>query len=1343
MPVKILSFLLSIALWMGCDDAPPHAAPLPPRTPPTGPCLPAAPPLRTPAVHEDDATLTPLADGTVLVAGGRKARGGAAVFHPDTGAWIPAGSMYVSRHGHSATRLPDGKVLILGGVENDWQKGTADLYHPKVRRFEPFELAKGVELSEHAAVLLDDGDVLVVTRETSWRFSPAGRRWKRIATPPGENADPVLLPLPSGKRLLLARSGRVAIFEPGSNTWRAGPRLPVPLEHIASVALANGDLFVVGRARNALLFDVRKRRWEGLPPMPAERRSATATLLASGEVLVTGSAEAGSQADLFDPVRRQWIAVAPVPSFSLSGHAAVRLADGRALFAGGTSERDTAVFDPRCETFLQGYLTSASIQSVAPLADHRAFVLGEGFAAIAESPRRVAHVARPPVSCRDAVAVAEGTGAVLAVGCGPSTLRYELLPRRWTTAGPAPALGKLVSHAVVGLPGELLVMGGLLDHKPVASVLRFRIGESKPRPGAAMLTARYQHSAARLPDGRVLVTGGRTSEERPLASAEIYDPAKDRWTAAPPMPAPRAEHHALSSPQGVLVAGGVVPEDKSHAYAFPTAELWRFEIGSARWVHGHELDHPRSQVRPILAGESPWVTFDKGDEVVTPAEPPSALADSKPTPAVLEALDPPCPAAAIAAPRCASSPASPLPWPRAGLAAAWIAKDQILVTGGENEHKETRTAALFDSNAGTWRVVAEMKQARQRHAMVALLGGRVLVAGGGKLTADDELEILDIASGTWTKGPSDLPRQDAAAVRLGDGRVLIAGGVSWYQSSLEKAAVYDPAHNRLVHVPLRQKRAAPAAALLPDGRVLVAGGKTNEHSFVKKDSDEVLAHAEIFDPAESRFTKAEPMRTPRYHHAMVALSDGRVLVAGGRSMPVYLHPKGAKTIRIGDIDKYARGLASAEIFDPRTGTWHEVAPMKEPRYHHTLTLLSDGRVLAAGGYPGHRLSTALSSAEIYDPRSNTWTLASLRLGRGRHAALALPDGRAILFGGRAGTSPLEDVEVWSPSLECAVHTKPVLREGPSALRLRDGTVIVAGGSDERHNPLASIERYVGGVWHNAGGMRIPRERHSATLVADGRVLFAGGISRYGVVTNSAEVWDPQTMESTQVPSMAAPRSWHRAVRLLDGRVLVVGGLDGDAPIASAEIYDPQARRWTLAAPVPLEWSRTVALTLLGDGRPLALSAGRRVPYVLDLDRARWLRLPPAPERADITTFDLLPDGRFLSLGRHGFVLFDPAKWAWSTMRAPEQGRMAHTTVRLRDGRLLAFGDAFHKDPILFDPAKERWTEGPSASPSFNDATAVALCSGIVLVVAGRRERGRDQISGDYLEAMQYDPSQKH
>jgi hypothetical protein len=155
---------------------------------------------------------------------------------------------------------------------------------------------------------------------------------------------------------------------------------------------------------------------------------------------------------------------------------------------------------------------------------------------------------------------------------------------------------------------------------------------------------------------------------------------------------------------------------------------------------------------------------------------------------------------------------------------------------------------------------------------------------------------------------------------------------------------------------MHQDRWGHTATLLPDGRVLVAGGvQVGAKQNLRTGFYPELASAEVYDPASGTWTATGNMvrGTSASSGGVVPatlLPDGKVLVAGGYRSD----DKGA--------------LASAELYDPISGTWTATSSMDVARAEQTATLLLDGKVLVAGGVISGSFSR-VASAELYDPGS--------------------------------------------------------------------------------------------------------------------------------------------------------------------------------------------------------------------------------------------------------------------------------------------------------------------------------------------------------------------------------------
>jgi WD40 repeat protein len=330
------------------------------------------------------------------------------------------------------------------------------------------------------------------------------------------------------------------------------------------------------------------------------------------------------------------------------------------------------------------------------------------------------------------------------------------------------------------------------------------------------------------------------------------------------------------------------------------------------------------------------------------------------------------------------------------------------------------------------------------------------------------------------------------------------------------------------------------ATTLPDGRVLIAG------VFAGAKGD-ISASTELYDPKTGTFSPTGSMITARVDPSATLLSDGRVLIAGGYD---------TKTV----------SLASAELYDPKTGTFSPTGSMTTARGVPTATQLSDGRVLIAGGYDSTGDITAgkiLTSAELYDPKTGTFSpTGSMTAARLGETATALSDGLVLIAGGggdSAGKVILASAELYDPKTGTFSPTGSMAtaRSSDTATVLSDGSVLIAGGYDST-GPLASAELYdpKTGTFGPTGSMATARASSTATALADGSVLIAGGYDSTGPLA-SAELYDPGTGTFSPTGSMTTARIIPTATALSDGRVLIVGGGDSSGKqLASAELYQP-------------------------------------------------------------------------------------------------------------------------------------------------------------------------------------------
>jgi hypothetical protein len=255
---------------------------------------------------------------------------------------------------------------------------------------------------------------------------------------------------------------------------------------------------------------------------------------------------------------------------------------------------------------------------------------------------------------------------------------------------------------------------------------------------------------------------------------------------------------------------------------------------------------------------------------------------------------------------------------------------------------------------------------------------------------------------------------------------------------------------------------------------------------------------------------------------------------------------------------------------PTVGTVVPATPMLEPRSGHSATLLSNGKVLIAGGM--RRNQDFYRSAELYDPATGKFSsTGAMNVARVGPAAVLLRSGKVLIAGGWVGHGATDAAELYDPATGKfnSIAKMTALRGRPTATLLNNGDVLIAGGADhDSPGGVATAEVFHPDTLKFEGLAPMHRARiaHTATLLKDGRVLIAGG--RGEAVNASAEIYDPKTKQFVLTGNMLVARYKHTAGLLPDGRVLVAGGSDErdwNGALSSAEVYDPRNGKFTTAA----------------------------------------------------------------------------------------------------------------------------------------------------------------------------------
>ena len=329
----------------------------------------------------------------------------------------------------------------------------------------------------------------------------------------------------------------------------------------------------------------------------------------------------------------------------------------------------------------------------------------------------------------------------------------------------------------------------------------------------------------------------------------------------------------------------------------------------------------------------------------------------------------------------------------------------------------------------------------------------------------------------------NVGRRDHRATLLADGRVLITGGRTRGTHVTDSVEVFLAAQEVFVELSATMKhaRARHSATVLADGRVLLAGGwfEVTTGSIVATD------HAEIYNPATGEFAAVGAMSKARADHAAFLLPDGTVLITGGSQL------NGQGLIDYDDC----------EVFDPATGLFSPIAAvMSGYRSTHAIFQTSDDTLLVLGG------SETSVTGDVFDISTQTFTQTN------------------------------------APSAE-----RP--RFGAAMAQFDSGNVVMAGGDHPGTVVFASAENHF--LQNTGSGLNRPRSYATATRIASDQILIAGGIdfANDGFVESSMDVVVEGGLGGSRTfatdvrfsTGMAA----HAAVVLADGDVLFCGGLNED------------------------------------------------------------------------------------------------------------------------------------------------------------------------------------------------------
>lgn len=386
--------------------------------------------------------------------------------------------------------------------------------------------------------------------------------------------------------------------------------------------------------------------------------------------------------------------------------------------------------------------------------------------------------------------------------------------------------------------------------------------------------------------------------------------------------------------------------------------------------------------------------------------------------------------------------------PRSNLTLTQLPDGRVLAAGGADAATTSDVAEVMNPTTRFWTTTSKMKRSRSHHSATLLPNGNVLAVGGftalGNSTGTtNHAEIYYPASGAWVPTAAMVSsRAFHGTVLLPDGNPMVMGGFSngAYLSSTE--VFYSTAHRWYPGPTMPEARGQYTATMMRDGRIMVIGGLNAVSG--------VLNTTRFFDPQTLLWSNGPNLLFGRHSHTATLLRDGRVFVVGGNNGS-------------GEI-----GLA--EIYDPALNVFQRVATtlggneLGIPRQNHTATLLPDGKVMIVGGFTA--LGGPIAYNEGFDVDFSSFQMQgqfSPSGRRGDHATLLMQDGFLLAVGGFDGLNYLSETNVMYYGASPDVVTQAGGASRRPAISVARPAIIAPG------TPVTAVGTNFKGVTEASGG----------------------------------------------------------------------------------------------------------------------------------------------------------------------------------------------------------------------------------------------------------------------------------
>lgn len=902
------------------------------------------------------ATVTPLPNGLVLVAGGVDTFGsplsGTELYNPIANGWTEGAPMSRFRYLHTATLLANGKVLVAGGTDGIAPLYTCELYDPATNTWSPAGSLSVARYRHSATWIASTGKVLV-----TGGFSGGG-------------------------------TASVEEYDPSTNLWTIKTSMGIPrYDHTAILLRDQVSVLVAGGFDNNTPASPRTtaERWNGASwsatanNMPNAHAQATAGLLPNGTVVVAGgvldnAGNSSKNAEIYTPGSNAWSAGAALPQ-PRTLNAGVMNSLGQVLMIGGFAANFT-------DSFLPEGAASSYVQDPPQVPPVSTLNVSDNctISCNSKSPNCAWGIPPGPLNpactlspCANEGAACSAAGvATVCVSTNPTDTTVICSDTRYNhTFTASPLTNRAYNLAIqsdIKATGQPISGTILVDDITLTSHKIFMADGS---------TVAMTVGTGKLPV-RTNIVQGRLSDTVTLSGVTVstFQPTVDFCNAATAI-CPKTIQLVGDS----LVIAGTLQVDQmvfSDTLVYDPANTWSFM-----------RQKPASPTHVLLAASQFF-----NSSTVLPAGQALVLGGIDDQGNARTSLE-------ILVNDIGAFTAAAAPNARQFHSATLLTSGNILVAGGDNGNTPPSSPIagfqVYDPSASGFAAAgASMNSSRESHTATLLPDGRVLACGGytgadwtaGVVHSTSTCELYTPGSNSFAYTVAmTTPRAHHTATLLFTGQVLVTGGVDQNGTPLSRTEIYDVFLTTWFQItPLNVARSQHTSTLLRDGRVLIAGGRQLNP----------LGISEVYDPSSTLWTPAQMSRN-RYLHTATFLPDGRVVAAGG-------------------LDIFGFPMRATEVYDPQANSWSASSDMRSEHAGHTGTLLPNGKVLVTGGATLFDKNSSTRTVETYEgigwkgeveAADGDHTMTALRA---RHTATLLNNGKILLVGGWSGSAALATAE---------------------------------------------------------------------------------------------------------------------------------------------------------------------------------------------------------------------------------------------------------------------------------------------------------------------------------------------